>query len=156
MAKEKILIVEDSEDYRVALRIMLEPFFAIDQAHTLANGLARLKQRDTTYYAALIDLADSEWRATFPATVNQIPVPAIVIVSQWDEPTFVVNIIRWGAAGYLVKGKDDLDSAHLYRRIKNAVSHARIADKLDAVTEIIIRETDTAIARRSHQHATRS
>ena len=149
MMKEKILIIEDSEDYRVALRIMLEHFFHVEQSHTLANGLARLKQPGTNYLAVLIDLADSEWRTTFPSVAKQIPAPAIVIVSQSDDPDVVVNMLRWGAVGYLVKGKDDLDSAHLYRRIKNAVSHERVANKLDTVTEIIERETDVLVARAS-------
>ena len=142
-SKEKILIIEDSEDYRVVLRIMLAPFFHVEQSHTLANGLARLKEPG--YLAVLIDMAQSEWRATFPSVVHQISAPAIVIVSQHDEPAVVVNLLRWGAVGYLVKGKDDMDSAHLYRRIKNAVSHERVASKLDTVTEIIERGTETAL-----------
>ncbi len=153
--KEKLLVIEDSEDYRLFLRVMLAPYFELDEAATLAEGFAKLSQRSTdavvwtpatAYFAVLLDLGlpDSDARTTFPAVAKQIPTAAVIIISQHDDPKFVADMIRWGAAGYVVKGKDDLDGPHLNRMIRNAARHESIQAGLDESTRII-KETATEL-----------
>jgi DNA-binding NarL/FixJ family response regulator len=153
--KEKLLLIEDSEDYLVFLRVMLAPFFDLDEAVTLADGVAKLKQLSndgqvwrTDYFAVLLDLGlpDSDARTTFPALAKQIPTAAVIIISQHDDSLFVANMIRWGAAGYLVRGKDDIDGPHLNRVIRNAARHESIQAGLDESTRII-KQTDTELHR---------
>ena len=134
--KEFILLIEDEGDYRSYLRLLLSHFFEVDEAESLASGLDKIRQKP--YYAVLLDLAlpDSDWRTTFPAVAKFIAPASIVIVSQHDDPDWVASMIRWGAAGYVVKGKDDVEAAHLYRMIRSAVGHDRIQTGLDESTRV--------------------
>ena len=66
---------------------------------------------------------DSRWPDTFN-TFSQITRSAsIVIVSGQDSAEFVAETIRAGAAGYIVKGRDDLDGEQIFGAICRAVLH---------------------------------
>ena len=140
--RQKILLIEDAEPYRLLISTLLSPFFVVDQVATLAAGMDMLRQaaiRDEVYFCVLLDLGlpDSDIHKTFPSVARLIPAASIVIVSQHDDPQFVSNAIRWGAAGYLVKGKDDLDAADLYRAIRSAVGRADLHDGLDRAQKVL-------------------
>lgn len=140
--KEKILLIEDTEDYRAYLRPLLSHYFDVDEAETLADGLAKLRDAppELSYCAVLLDLSlpDSDWRTTFPAVAKSITPASIVIVSQHDDPDWVAQMIRWGAAGYVVKGKDDVEPAQLYQMIRTAVAHERIQVGLEGTERTAI------------------
>lgn len=151
-------MIEDDADYRLHIRLLLSHFFVIDEVATLAAALAKLRQRSddgihwqTDYFAVLLDLGlpDSDCRTTFPAVALQIPAASVIIVSQHDDPEFIADLIRWGAAGYFVKGKDDLQSAQLYRMIRNAVAHQRVQSGLDETT-LLAQKIETDFSQSTH------
>ncbi len=136
--KETILLITDSEDYRTYLSLLLAPFFGFEDAPTLAHGLAKLRHRSYYYCAVLLDLSlpDSNWRTTFPAVSKSIDPAVLVLVSPQEDPGFVAQMIHWGAAGAVVKGKDDRSGPHLYTVICNAVRHERIQAGLADTTRL--------------------
>lgn len=138
MNPDTILLIEESDDYRLYLRLLLEPYFGMDDVPTLAHGLAKLRERpaEAPYFAVLVDLADSSLRQNFPAVAKHITPPSIVLISPSEPPEFVAQMIRWGAAGYAVKGKDDRSGPHLHTMICNAARHERIQTSLDETTRL--------------------
>jgi DNA-binding NarL/FixJ family response regulator len=146
-SKDTLLLIEDSEDYRDYLRLLLAPHFELDDAPTLAHGLAKLRER--SYFAVLLDLSlpESNLRANFPAVAKSITPASIVIIDPREDPFFVAQMIRWGAAGYVVKGKDDQSAAHLHTMICNAVRHDRIQIGLDGTTRLA-KEIETELRAR--------
>lgn len=135
--KDTILLIEDSDDYRDLLSELLGPFFNVEEAPTLAHGLAKLQER--AYFAVLLDLnlPDSLPSATLPTAIAKAPAASIVIVSANADPAVVAQMILSGASGYLVKGKHDLDGPQLYRAIRDAVQQARIESRMKDTTQLI-------------------
>jgi DNA-binding NtrC family response regulator len=144
--KEKILLIEDDGSYRVTLAEMLQPHFEIVVADTLAQGIHQALAEQ--YFCILLDLSlpDSRWPDTFKTFAQITNAPSVVIISGRDEADVVSASIRQGAAGYLIKGRDDVDADHLLSAIRRAVLHRSSERGLETVAKLA---HDTAQIQRS-------
>src|SRR6266496_1285903 len=105
--KEKILLIEDDGNYGLALCLLIGEHFEIEQVTTLAQGIHQALANH--YYCILLDLSlpDSRWPGTFKTFAQITSAPSVIIISGKDEPDVIAANIRDGAAGYLIKGRDD-------------------------------------------------
>lgn len=134
--KEKILLIEDDGIYRLTLAELLMPHFDVEHVDTLAKGIHRALGQQ--YFCILLDLSlpDSRWPDTFKTFAQITNAPSVVIVSGRDEPELVAATIREGAAGYLIKGRDDVDADRLVSAIHRAVLHRSSERGLETAAQI--------------------
>jgi len=134
--KERILLIEDNAPYAEALRQRLAPFADVDVAPTLTAGIHQALSKD--YWCILLDLTlpDSNWPNTFNTFAEITRSASVVIVSGQDSPEFVAETIRAGAAGYIVKGRDDLDGEQIFGAICRAVLHKESLNGLEHAARI--------------------
>lgn len=134
---QKVLLIEDNADYRLIIRRLLASYFDVDEAETLAQGIQLAL--GVPYYCILLDLGlpDSHWPETLKRFAEITKSPSIVIVSQHDDPNTIAQSIRDGAAGYLVKGRDDDNGVNMVMAIRRAVAFKRTESGLEEVTQIL-------------------
>src|ERR1044071_8168931 len=134
--KEKLLLIDDDADYRLALGRLLSVHFEVVEATTLNEGIHQAL--GDQYLCILLDLAlpDSAWPQTFKRFSEITQAPSVIVVSGRDDPELVAASIRAGAAGYLVKGRDDVDAEHLLTAIRRAVLHKASDRGLQEAAEI--------------------
>ena len=147
------MLIEDDPVYGQALADRLAPFCDVDAVGTLAAGINCALGR--SYWCILLDLSlpDSRWPDTFKTFSQITKAASIVIVSGQDSPDFVGQTIRQGAAGYIVKGRDDRDGEMIFNALNRAVLHQQTVLGLDKAAAIA---HDTAQFNRpnnNNQHA---
>lgn len=125
-----VLLIEDEPlDVRYIqslLAPLTEPAFELTVAGTLADGLAKLKQR--TYSVVLLDLLlpDGGWPDSLMRLRSQSALTPIVVLTKLDEETHGLQAMREGAQDYLVK--DGLSAQMLVRSIRYAIERQRILE----------------------------
>lgn len=144
--KQKLLLIDDDADYRLAIGRLLEHHFEVVEAETLSQGIHLALGAE--FFCILLDLAlpDSQWPDTFRRFAEITRAPSVIVVSGRDDPELVASSIRAGAAGYLMKGRDDVDADRLLSAIKRAVLHKSSERGLQEAAEIA---HDTAQVRRA-------
>lgn len=134
--KEKVLMIEDDADYRVILNERLSEYFEVVEAATLAAGVQQALGQD--FFCILLDLnlPDSKWPDTFNTFAQITRAAAVIIVSGSQDPEMIGASIRQGAAGYLVKGRDDRSGDYMFHAICRAVLHKKTELGLDQAAQI--------------------
>jgi DNA-binding NarL/FixJ family response regulator len=137
--KRTILLIDDDEEDRSLIRSAVGDLFHVEEAGTIADGLAKMAQ--SHYDLVLLDLTlpDSDREHTLGRVLAEHPDQPPVIVTGYSNPDFVQRMINVGARGYLIKGRDDIDGQVLVSRLNQLVAHADSARKLGEATEIITR-----------------
>lgn len=146
--RERILLIEDDSDYRVALCAMLREGgedFLVDTAATLRSGIEMALSE--SYSCVLLDLAlpDSAAPTTCQKFLEITGAPAVIIISGREDPEFVADCIRRGAGGYIVKGRGDQDRQQLVNTIRRAVLQKNSEQTLKQAAQVL---HDTAQIRR--------
>jgi len=103
----KIVIVDDSPLMRKALSLIFQTFGAIVlfQAQDL-KALQECLFQDTVLPDVIFMYIDSSvivWRRTFDFLTEHFPFVNIVAMSAFNHEKLVVDVLRWGARGYLSK-----------------------------------------------------
>jgi DNA-binding NarL/FixJ family response regulator len=153
-----ILLIDDDEEDRALLRSALWQEFRVEEASTIAEGLAKLAQ--SRFELVLLDLSlpDSERENSLGRVLAEHPDQPAVIVTGYAEPDSVQRMLNVGARGYLIKGRDDVDGPLLVSRLNQLLQDAQSVRKLGEATEIITRtkqELDTEFLNRKSQIANR-
>jgi DNA-binding NarL/FixJ family response regulator len=108
-----ILLVDDEPPLLARLqRILLRLGYAQDRLHRAGDiASARVSAADTRYALALIDLGLPDgngielirWLRARDAAVS------ILVISAWSTEDMILDALRAGATGYLLKERDDLE-----------------------------------------------
>src|SRR5207302_7942174 len=139
--KPTILLIEDEPAYRAMIAAAIGDQFQVEEASTIAEGLARMA-RHQHYDLVLLDLTlpDSARENTLRTVLEEHPEHPPVIVTGYDDTAFVQRMYVLGARDYLIKGRDDVDAVKLRSRMNTLLLHAQAMRKLGEAKEIV---TDT-------------
>lgn len=145
--KIKLLLIDDDMDDRFIIRRKLGPDYEVDEAATLAAGLARLDFG--RYYCTLLDLnlPDSEPLLTARRFRRAAPNAPMVVLSGFSHPEIVRQTIAAGADAFLVKDQVFIETERLFKSMRCAVSQRTILNRLDHVNETV------CLCRAELQHA---
>lgn len=104
----KLLLVEDHPIFRFGVRQLIQnhwPAASIDEAGTLAEALAAVRQ--TAYRIALVDLnlPDSEGVEAVAQLHRAAPDLRLLVLSLNAEAAYAQRALQMGAAGYLAKDR---------------------------------------------------
>ena len=123
----RVLLVEDNQGFAYGIRDILmrqeAGRFMIDEARTLAGGLAILGQGRTDVLLLDLGLPDSNRILTFDAAHAHAPRVPIIILTVLDDDVVALQAVRAGAQDYLLKER--VDRHLLVRAIHYAVERAR-------------------------------
>jgi DNA-binding NarL/FixJ family response regulator len=123
----RLLIVDDHKMIRDGIRVMLESqdkiySFLITEADNGEDALKKILQKK--YDIVLIDYQLP--KMTGPETVKQIifykPNTKILALSNYDEVTYINNMIKAGARGYILK---NVEPAELLTAIKTILNNKK-------------------------------
>ena len=123
MGNPAILIVEDSGAVRAALRRFVAlafPQAAIHEAHDGAAALSLARAYPLRLVLLDIALAGANGLELISPLRHLRPAAEIVVVSQFDEPSYVEHALSAGAFGYVTKDRLVCDLLPLVRRALEA------------------------------------
>lgn len=167
-----VLIVEDEPIIRQGIRVMVEnaaPHLLIDEAN---NGLTALNMtKEKNYDIILMDINMPKLTGIELAkeiSQNKVKQPCIIVISGFDDFSYAVEMMRYGAMEYLLKPVDR-------HKLKQALEKAQdtivanqeqslqdrdnlslklkyyLTEKLEQVDEIIIKSFDDFLQGRKYQ-----
>ena len=123
----RVLLVEDNQGFAYGIRDILmrqeAGRFAIDEARTLAGGLAVLERGGIDVLLLDLGLPDSNRMRTFDVAHAHAPRVPIIILTVLDDDAIALQAVRAGAQDYLLKER--VDRHLLVRAIRYAVERAR-------------------------------
>lgn len=121
----RVLVVDDNESVRRAFREIRASESDIEVVGETANGsdalgLARQHQPDL----ALIDIGMPAMSGfeVIRLLKREVPLPQILVVSQFDWPAFLREAIALGAKGYVRKSEAGRELIQEVRRIQRKIS----------------------------------
>jgi CheY-like chemotaxis protein/MinD-like ATPase involved in chromosome partitioning or flagellar assembly len=130
---KRILIIEDDEDYKRLVSAVLarsEEPFDVRTAHSLADGIALLKQFHPEVILVDLNLPDSTGYETFLRVQAEAGAVPIIVLTALDDDKTVLQAIKDGAQDYLIKS---LIQPKLIARSMNMALHRlnrqRVQDK---------------------------
>lgn len=138
--KPRILLIEDERPYCELLEARLGDEYEIVCAGTIHEGMKKCRD-EGPFDLVLLDLIlpDSDKENSLPLFLAHFPQEPPIVISGYAEPNFVARMIRLGARGYLIKGRDDLDTETLRSRLRMIILHSRTTTKLAAAQTELIR-----------------
>ncbi len=126
--KHKILIVDDEDHFRSALRRFLEKTHIVVEADNGTAGLKLAESEEPDLVLLDIGLPDASGLELLPRFKEMRPSPAVVMITAYDRVKDVVSAIKHGAFDYLVKPVD-LDEFEV--TVKNALEHAGMKNEVN-------------------------
>src|SRR5438309_6998087 len=128
----RILLIEDSPGYT---RLIREAFsevkalrFQLENAETLAEGLARLGQGGLDAVLLDLSLPDSHGIGTLMKVRREAPQMPILVLTSLNDEVLAVTALQLGAQDYLVKGQ--VDSSLLGRAVRYAIERKREQERI--------------------------
>ena len=110
-----VLLVDDHAIWRGGVKSMLEetPFQVVGEAASGAEGLERARALQPRLVLLDIRMAGGDGLDALQAIKAELPSIAVVMLTTYDNPTYMARAVAGGAAGYLLKGieRDDLIEA---------------------------------------------
>ena len=106
MAPISVLIVDDHAIARLGLRAMLESdpqVQVVGEASSGAEALERTEQLQPSVVLMDIKMPNMDGLETTRLLKNQHPATSVIILTNHDEEAMVVEAVRVGAGGYLLK-----------------------------------------------------
>lgn len=158
----KILIVDHDSEQREVLRHLLEARFQqqakLREADCLKTAFGYLARGDVDCIVLDLHLPDSDGRATFHALREQYPEVPIVVMTNNEDRSLALDMIKAGASDYLIKNYTNDEEA--FRRILFAVEQQRRGLKVpydqlsEASREQQAKRNADAVTKRPHAIAT--
>lgn len=122
-----VLIIEDNEEHAQLLEKLLGtseyPHFRVSIAHTVADGVQKLKSDGVDMVLLDLTLPDCQGAPTFQKVSDLVPDLPIVILSGISDVTVAIEMVQQGAQDYLVKGH--VDNHLLLRSIQYSIARKR-------------------------------
>ena len=104
--KIKLLVVDDHEVIRTGLKNLLAGS-SIEIVAEAANGKEALAQAEKYRPDVIlldVRMPDEDGLVTLERLRTQVPDSRVVMLSAFDNPTYVARAVVWGASDYLLKG----------------------------------------------------
>ncbi len=108
----KILIADDHKLYREGIKSLLEDEENIDISIEVSSGvevLEKLKKQPVDIILMDIDMPDMNGIEATRAVKELYPETRILILSMYDNLEFILDVLKAGASGYLLKSTESLD-----------------------------------------------
>ena len=110
-----VLLVDDHAIWRGGVRSLLEDteFAVVGEASSGQEGLERVRELRPRLVLLDIRMAGGDGLDTLQALKREFPQTSVVMLTTYDNPTYMSRAVAGGAAGYLLKGveRDDLLAA---------------------------------------------
>jgi len=126
-----VLVVESDQATVAQLRDALNAEradFSIEVAGSLSEGLERLQRGGIDIILLDLMLPDSQGFETFARMSEQAGSIPIIVLSQLDDASLALRVVREGAQDYLVKGR--MNTASLMRCVRHALERHRYYTQL--------------------------
>jgi DNA-binding NarL/FixJ family response regulator len=121
----KILLVEDSSSDREVLRYFLEAQFQGDaeiyEAATITKAIEALEAGRMDCIILDLQLPDSIGKETFEKLYGRFPDTPIIVMTHSNDRELALEMIRQGAADFIIKSHTTFNEEDLFRRITFAV-----------------------------------
>jgi DNA-binding NarL/FixJ family response regulator len=103
-----VMLVDDHAIWRGGVRSMLEDteFAVVAEASSGAEALALAKQQSPDIVLLDIRMSGGDGLDALQAIKQYCPRTAVVMLTTYENPTYVARAVAGGAAGYLLKGID--------------------------------------------------
>ncbi|MDR3569356.1 MAG: sigma-54 dependent transcriptional regulator [Syntrophobacteraceae bacterium] len=134
--KHKILIVDDEDHFRTALRRFLEKTHIVLEADNGASGLKLAETEEPDLVLLDIGLPDASGLDLLPRFKEIRPSPVVVMITAYDRVKDVVMAIKQGAFDYMVKPVD-LDEFEVM--IQKALEHAGLKNEVTRLRQEVER-----------------
>lgn len=108
----KILIADDHKLYREGIKSLLEDEDGIDISIEVSSGLEvleKLEKQPVDVILMDIDMPDMNGIEATRAVKAHYPDTRILILSMYDNLEFILDVLKAGASGYLLKSSESLD-----------------------------------------------
>lgn len=127
-----IILIEDNRDFFLLTRELLlgcrEQHFNLIWADSIATGLSMMESKDVDLVLLDLSLADSNGISTFVDIHSSFPDIPIIILSDLEDESLAVKLMRHGAQDYLVKGH--IDKYLLERSIQYSIERSKAGERL--------------------------
>ncbi len=130
--KHKILLVDDEDHFRAALRRLLEKSHLVLEAGTGLKGLEIAQQEEPELILLDIGLPDGSGLDLLPRFKELRPSPTVVMITAYEQVRDVVMAIKGGAFDYLVKPVD-LDEFEV--TIQKALENSGLRNEVDRLRQ---------------------
>ncbi len=144
--KHKILLVDDEDHFRAALRRLLEKSHIVLEAGTGAKGLALAQEEEPDLILLDIGLPDGSGLEILLRLKELRPSPTVVMITAYEHVRDVVMAIKRGAFDYLVKPVD-LDEFEV--TIQKALEHSGLRNEVNRLRQEVqrLRRVDRLIGK---------
>lgn len=112
MGTIKILIADDHKLYREGIKSLLGDEEGIDISIEVSSGLEvleKLEKQPVDVILMDIDMPDMNGIEATRAVKERYPDTRILILSMYDNLEFILDVLKAGASGYLLKSSESLD-----------------------------------------------
>ncbi len=134
----KVLIADDHQIMREGLRTMLEKEYDITVVGEAENGRMTLRlARELTPDVIIMDVAmpDLNGIEATRQIIGELPSVKIIALSMHDDRRFVLNMLKAGAAGYMLKDCAFKDLAKAIRVVRANKTYLS-----DEVADIVVKD----------------
>jgi signal transduction histidine kinase len=145
---EILLVEDDLDDVRLIQEMLSETGavpFSLAIAHSLAAGLARLRDGGINVLLLDLGLPDSSGVSAFTSLHAQSPTLPIIVLTGFGDQSLALKMVQQGAQDYLVKGQ--VDSKLIWRTIRYAMERQRGGREL-VLSEARVRQLNESLERR--------
>ena len=122
----KLLIVDDHEVVRVGLSALLqaEDFHVVGTASTAEQACEVAKSKEPNVVLMDIRMAGTDGIQAMSLILETQPQIRFVMLSAYDNPTYIARAVAYGASDYVLKGSSHLQILHTLRRAMNSADAA--------------------------------
>lgn len=129
---QKILIVDDENPFRSALRRLLEQKYVVIEADSGAKGLQLAHEEEPDLVLLDIGLPDASGLEILSRFKEMRPSPTVVMITAYEQVRDVVTAIKRGAFDYLVK---PVDLEEFEFTVQNALEHSGLKNEVIRLRE---------------------
>ncbi|MCU0588828.1 MAG: sigma-54 dependent transcriptional regulator [Syntrophobacteraceae bacterium] len=134
--QHKILIIDDENPFRSAMRRLLEKSYIVHEAENGVKGLELAREQEPDLVLLDIGLPDMSGLDVISQLKEMRPSPTVVMITAYEHVKDVVMAIKRGAFDYLVKPVD-LDEFEV--TVQTALDHAGLKNEVDRLRQEVQR-----------------
>ncbi|NTW36887.1 MAG: response regulator, partial [Syntrophobacteraceae bacterium] len=134
--QHKILVIDDENPFRSAMRRLLEKTYIFLEADNGTRGLELAREEEPDLVLLDIGLPDLSGLDLISQLKELRPSPTVVMITAYEQVKDVVMAIKRGAFDYLVKPVD-IDEFEL--TIQTALEHAGLKNEVDRLRQEVQR-----------------
>ena len=119
--KTTVLLVDDHAIWRGGVRSMLEDteFEVVGEAASGKEAIEEARRLQPRLVLLDIRMAGGDGLDALQVLKSEHPTMSVVMLTTYDNPTYMARAVAGGAAGYLLKGVDHDEMLHALRAVAN-------------------------------------